>query len=255
MMHQRESNQDMQVSPSTQSQPAVLIDSLQITRGHTEIFGNLSLTIPRGQITGVLGPSGSGKTTLLRAIVGVQRIKGGTVSVLGQPAGSADLRHRIGYATQEASVYPDLTVIQNLHYFARVLGAPQADIDRVIDAVDLHSQTNQGVASLSGGQRSRVSLAIAMLGNPDLLVLDEPTVGLDPILRADLWALFRLLASNGTTLIVSSHVMDEAMRCDRLLLLRDGYLVADTTPANLLADTNQDNPEDAFLALIQRETL
>lgn len=243
------------MQPSPQNPPAVSINGLQIQRGHTKVFNDLDLIIPEGQITGVLGPSGSGKTTLLRAIVGVQRVQSGRVSVLGQPAGNSLLRHRIGYATQEASVYPDLTVIQNLRYFARVLDVPGGEIDRVIEAVDLQSQVNQGVSSLSGGQRSRVSLAIAMLGNPDLLVLDEPTVGLDPILRADLWNLFRRLATRGTTLIVSSHVMDEAMRCDRLLLLRNGHLVADTTPYDLLADSGRDNPEDAFLALIQREEL
>ncbi|MCO5216304.1 MAG: ABC transporter ATP-binding protein [Thermomicrobiales bacterium] len=239
--------------PPTQNNPAVLIDSLRVNRGATKVFTDLNLVIPRGNITGVLGPSGSGKTTLLRAIVGVQRIQGGTVSVLGQPAGNAALRHRIGYATQEASVYPDLTVIQNLHYFAHILNVSRTDVDRVIEAVDLQGQIHQGVSSLSGGQRSRVSLAVAMLGNPDLLVLDEPTVGLDPVLRADLWNLFRELASNGTTLIISSHVMDEAMRCDHLLLLRNGCLVAQTTPAGLLTETEQDNPEDAFLALIRRE--
>lgn len=234
-------------------EPAVVIDDLTVTRGRKMIFSDLSLSIPRGEITGVLGPSGGGKTTLLRSIVGVQRIQGGSVTVLGQHAGSATLRHRVGYATQEASVYRDLTVEQNLRYFARILGVSEDEIKRVIDLVDLHEQTHQGVESLSGGQRSRVSLAIAMLGNPDVLVLDEPTVGLDPVLRADLWELFRSLATNGTTLIISSHVMDEAMRCDRLLLVREGKIIADTTPDALLANTGQDNPEAAFLTLIRRE--
>lgn len=234
-------------------EPAVVIDGLTVTRGRKTIFSDLSLSIPRGEITGVLGPSGGGKTTLLRSIVGVQRIQGGSVTVLGQHAGSAIIRHRVGYATQEASVYRDLTVEQNLRYFARILGVSGDEIMRVIDLVDLREQTHQGVESLSGGQRSRVSLAIAMLGNPEVLVLDEPTVGLDPVLRADLWELFRSLATNGTTLIISSHVMDEAMRCDRLLLVREGTIIADTTPDALLADTGQGNPEAAFLTLIRRK--
>ena len=241
------------LSETILTEAAVVVDGLTVRRGKATVFSNLSLSIPRGEITGVLGPSGGGKTTLLRAIVGVQRIQGGTVTVLGERAGSATIRHRVGYATQEASVYRDLTVEQNLRYFARVLGVSADEVNRVIDLVDLRAQTHQGVESLSGGQRSRVSLAIAMLGNPSVLVLDEPTVGLDPVLRADLWDLFRSLAANGTTLIISSHVMDEAMRCDRLLLVREGEIIADTTPDALLADTGQDNPEAAFLTLIRRE--
>ena len=201
---------------------------------------------------GLLGPSGSGKTTLLRAIVGVQVFAGGTVDVLGHPAGSAVLRDRVGYVTQAASVYDDLTVRQNLKYFCSILGAPKTDVDRVIAETWLGTHANALVGSLSGGQRSRASLAAALLGSPQLLVLDEPTVGLDPVLRVELWTLFRALTKRGTTLIVSSHVMDEATRCDRLVLLREGGIIADTTPDELLTSTNTKDPETAFLALIER---
>lgn len=232
---------------------AVRVAGLQITRGTTKVFDGLDLDIPRGQITGLLGPSGCGKTTLMRAIVGVQKVAGGTVSVLGEPAGSSALRRRVAYDTQAASVYSDLTITQNLSYFARLIGAPRSDVKRVIDQVGLTDQQEQTIDSLSGGQENRVSLAVAMLGSPELIVLDEPTVGLDPVLRAELWQLFRGLADNGATLIVSSHVMDEATRCDRLVLMRSGRIIADTTPARLLEDTGASDAEAAFLALIERD--
>ena len=211
---------------------------------------DLNIQVPRGQVVGLLGPSGSGKSTLMRSIVGAQRIAGGTVTVLGSPAGTPALRRRIGYVTQSPSVYEDLTVAQNLQYFGRVIGAPKSETDRVVQEVDLGPQTKQLVGNLSGGQLSRVSLAVALLGSPELLVLDEPTVGLDPVLRRDLWTLFASLAAGGVSLLVSSHVMDEATRCDRILLLHDGDVLADETPADLLARTKTKDADDAFLALI-----
>lgn len=235
------------------STDAVVVDGLRVRRGRHEVFEALSLRIAQGRITGLLGPSGCGKTTLMRAIVGVQRIQGGSVSVLGDDAGSAALRHRVAYGTQGSAVYADLTVRQNLTYFARVLGVGRDQVDRVIEQVGLASHATRAVAALSGGQANRVSLGVALLGEPELIVLDEPTVGLDPVLRAELWDLFRAIAERGTTLVVSSHVMDEALRCDRLLLMRDGRLVADTTPADLLADTGRADPEQAFLELIARD--
>lgn len=222
-------------------------------RGRRPVFAGLELELDRGRITGLLGPSGCGKTTLIRTIVGVQRIDAGTATVLGEPAGSPSLRRRVAYDTQSASVYPDLTVAQNLRYFAALVRAPWSDIDRVLVQVGLVDRAGQRVSSLSGGQRGRVSLAVAMLGSPELIVLDEPTVGLDPVLRAELWTVFRDLARAGTTLIVSSHVMDEALRCDRLVLLREGRLVADTTPQGLLDETGTTDPDAAFLALIDRD--
>lgn len=232
---------------------AVSVRALRVRRGRTTVFDGLDVEIPRGRITGLLGPSGCGKTTLMRSIVGVQTIASGTVEVLGQPAGGRTLRHRVAYDTQSASVYGDLTIEQNLRYFARLIGAPRSDVARVIAQTGLEGQSAQTVDSLSGGQENRVSLAVAMLGSPDLLVLDEPTVGLDPLLRAELWTVFRELADAGATLIVSSHVMDEALRCDRVLLMRAGRVIADTTPAGFLAETGQSDPDAAFLALVERD--
>ena len=232
--------------------PAIVVHDLHVKRVRIPVLQGLSLAVPSGMIVGLLGPSGSGKTTLMRSIVGVQVVQSGTIEVLGLAAGSAALRHRVAYVTQQASVYDDLTVRQNLAYFRRVLGAPAADVDRVIERTDLASVADRLAGSLSGGQRGRVSLAAALLGEPEVLVLDEPTVGLDPVLRVELWQLFHDLAADGATLLVSSHVMDEAKRCDRLLLMRNGELLADDTVAGVLAFTGTDDIEDAFLRLIDR---
>ena len=235
------------------SAPAVEVSGLHVVRGGREALRDVSFTLPGGGIIGLLGPSGSGKSTLMRCLVGVQRITAGQVEVFGLPAGSPPLRSRLGYVTQSPSVYGDLTVRENLRYFARVLGAPPGDVERVITDVDLAGHADVRVDRLSGGQRARASLATALLDGPELLVLDEPTVGLDPVLRHDLWALFHRIAAAGATLIVSSHVMDEADRCDRLLLLREGALLADETAASLRARTGADDLDEAFLRLV-RET-
>jgi ABC-2 type transport system ATP-binding protein len=229
----------------------VAVGGLTVVRGHVRAVDDVSFTTVPGKVTGLLGPSGSGKTTLMRSIVGVQIITAGTVTVLGHPAGSKELRDRIGYVTQAPSVYDDLTVKENLRFFARVLGADLSEVDRCIDAVDLGDQAEVVLGRLSGGERSRASLAVALLGNPELLVLDEPTVGLDPVLRRDLWAMFHRLADEGTTVLVSSHVMDEADRCDRLLLMRAGRIIADDTPAALRERTHAPDIESAFLALVE----
>jgi len=236
---------------NAQAEPAIAVENLRVLRGGKLVLPEISLQVGRGVVTGLLGPSGSGKTTLIRALVGVQIVAGGDVKVLGRPAGSSELRRRVGYVTQAPSVYGDLTVRENLWYFARVLDAPRERIDEVIATVALQKQADQVVGTLSGGERSRVSLASALLGEPELLVLDEPTVGLDPVLRRDLWDTFHELASEGTTLLVSSHVMDEARRCDELVLLRDGRVVAMTTPDELLHQTGKNDLEDAFLALAE----
>ena len=214
------------------------------------VLDGLDVTIGSG-VTGLLGPSGCGKSTLLRSIVGVQQVAGGDVRVLGEPAGSAPLRRRIGYVTQEPSVYDDLTVTENLRFFARVLGCADSEVDKAIDAVDLRSHANAQVRRLSGGQRSRASLAVALLDSPDLLVLDEPTVGLDPVLRRDLWVLFHKLADDGAAVLVSSHVMDEAERCDHLLLMREGAILAHDTPAAIKERAGTDDIEAAFLKLVE----
>jgi ABC-2 type transport system ATP-binding protein len=234
------------------SDAAIDIRGLQVRRGKHEVLHSLDVRVPRGSLVGLLGPSGCGKSTLMRSIVGVQRAVKGTVTVLGTTAGEPTLRHRVGYMTQEVSLYDDLTVRQNVAYFRSILGSDPADVDRVIEATDLTAQAHQLVGSLSGGQRSRASLAGALLGSPELLVLDEPTVGLDPVLRVELWTIFRRLAEQGTTLLVSSHVMDEATRCDRLLLMREGRILADDTLDGLLAETGADDAEGAFLTLIRR---
>jgi ABC-2 type transport system ATP-binding protein len=233
---------------------AIRIDRLRIIRSRAVVVDDLSCSVSRGSVTGLLGPSGSGKTTLIRAIAGVQRIAGGEIEVLGEPAGTKGLRSRVGYMTQASSVYDDLTVRENLRFFARILDAPRDAVERVIDAVSLRAERDRVVSHLSGGQRTRVSLAAALIGRPDVLLLDEPTVGLDPVLRRDLWHLFHeVAAKDGATLLVSSHVMDEADRCDALLLLRAGRLLARGTPDELRARTGADDLEEAFLHLVEEQ--
>jgi ABC-2 type transport system ATP-binding protein len=227
------------------------VRDLVVERGRRVVLRGISCVVPAGSVTGLLGPSGSGKTTLMRAIVGVQIVKSGSVTVLGEPAGSASLRRRVGYVTQAPSVYADLSVRENARYFAALLGLGAAEADRAVADVGLKDAAGQLVGNLSGGQRSRASLACAMIGAPELLVLDEPTVGQDPVLRADLWAQFHQLAAAGTTLLVSSHVMDEAQRCERLLLIRDGALIGDDTPAAIRELAGTDDLEEAFLRLIR----
>ncbi|GAB2785213.1 ABC transporter ATP-binding protein [Streptomyces daliensis] len=244
--------------------PAVHAAALTVVRGARTVIDDLAFDIPRGTVTGLLGPSGCGKSTLMRAIVGTQAKVTGTLDVLGSPAGSRTLRSRVGYVTQDPSVYGDLTARQNLDYYAAVLGVPRqeraAQVERALADVDLTSHADSLTDNLSGGQRSRVSLAVALLGSPELLVLDEPTVGLDPVLRRDLWNLFHRLATaggdgtrgsgRGTTLLISSHVMDEADRCQNLLLMREGRLLADGSPEALRTRTGTGSIEEAFLHLV-----
>ncbi|WTT05967.1 ABC transporter ATP-binding protein [Streptomyces sp. NBC_00090] len=243
---------------TTADAAAITAQALTTVRGDRTVLRGLDFTVPPGRITGLLGPSGCGKTTLMRAIVGTQAKVGGTLQVLGRPAGDPALRSRIGYVTQAPSVYDDLTVRQNLDYFAAVLLPGRAlrhdrrtAVDRAITDVDLASHADSLAGRLSGGQRSRVSLAVALLGTPELLVLDEPTVGLDPVLRRDLWNLFHQIAADrGTTLLVSSHVMDEAERCHRLLLMREGEILAEDTPEALRRRNDTATVEEAFLRLV-----
>ncbi|WP_432043705.1 ABC transporter ATP-binding protein [Streptomyces cadmiisoli] len=242
--------------------PAIHAERLTVTRGTRTVLRGLDFAVPRGRITGLLGPSGCGKSTLMRAIVGTQAKVTGTLDVLGSPAGHASLRTRIGYVTQAPSVYDDLTVRQNLDYFAAILdpGRSAADrrhehVTRAIADVALTGHAGSLAGNLSGGQRSRVSLAVALLGAPELLVLDEPTVGLDPVLRRDLWQLFHdIAAGRGATLLISSHVMDEAERCHRLLLMREGEILAEDTPDALRTRTGAETVEAAFLHLVDEAT-
>ncbi|MGW7317200.1 ABC transporter ATP-binding protein [Streptomyces sp. NPDC054854] len=234
--------------------PAVSVYGLQVLRGRHLVLRDITFTAPRGTIVGLLGPSGCGKTTLLRAVMGIQAATAGHVQVLGFPAGAPPLSTRVGYVTQAPSVYADLTVLENLRYFSAALGMRgwrrENAVVRVVKEVDLAEYADKPVARLSGGQYSRVSLAVALLGTPDLLVMDEPTVGLDPMVRRELWAVFKRLAQAGTTLLVSSHVMDEADRCDRLLLMRQGRLLASAARSDLLHHTGCGNVEEAFMHLV-----
>ena len=233
-------------------QAAVIVRDLRVVRKRRVALDGISLVVAAGTVTGLLGPSGSGKTTLMRSLVGVQRVTNGEVTIFGAAAGSASLRSMVGYVTQTPSVYADLTVAENLDYFARILRASPLRVAAVVVETDLGDQKRRLVRDLSGGERARVSLATALLNEPRLLVLDEPTVGLDPVLRRDLWALFHRLAAAGTTLFVSSHVMDEAAHCDDLVLLRDGNVVYQGSPDALRRETGQHDLNDAFLALIER---
>jgi ABC-2 type transport system ATP-binding protein len=233
------------------SEPAIGVRGLRVERGGNPVLRDVSIEIAAGKVTGLLGPSGSGKTTLMRAIVGVQVVERGEIEVLGRPAGTPELRRRVAYVTQAPSLYFDLTVRENLAYFASVLGLAAGRVDEAIGTVDLVEQADQVVRTLSGGERARASLATALLGEPELLVLDEPTVGLDPVLRRDLWRTFHHLADAGVTLLVSSHVMDEADRCDYLLLMRNGLIVATGSPEELRERTHQRDLEGAFLAIAE----
>jgi ABC-2 type transport system ATP-binding protein len=228
---------------------AVKIRDLEVRRGNRLILPGISLELTGGVVTGLLGPSGCGKTTLLRAIVGVQIVTGGEIQVLGRSAGAPELRRLVAYMTQQPSVYNDLTVRENLGYYARVLDASHQEVDEVLDRLDLADRATQLVSRLSGGERSRCSLGVALLGHPQLLILDEPTVGLDPVLRRELWDTFHDLASGGVTLIVSTHVMDEADRCDDLVLMREGTVVARGSPSDLRRRTETKEIEAAFMKL------
>jgi ABC-2 type transport system ATP-binding protein len=232
---------------------AVEVAGLSVARRGRQVLHELGFGVPAGQVTGLLGPSGCGKSTLMRAIVGVQRITAGEVTVLGRPAGSPALRSPIGYVTQAPSVYGDLSVGENLRFFGSVLGVGERRVDECLELVALADRRDSVVDELSGGQRSRVSLAVALLGQPELIVLDEPTVGLDPVLRMQLWQTFHELADDGAAVFVSSHVMDEAMRCDRLLLMREGRIIADDSPSGLLAQTGAEDIEQAFLQLVEED--
>jgi ABC-2 type transport system ATP-binding protein len=229
---------------------AIEITGLRVRRGGNLVLPDLSLSVEAGETTGLLGPSGCGKTTLLRAIVGVQIVEDGRVTVLGEPAGSAPLRSRVAYVTQAPSVYPDLSVRENLRFFARILGVGRERIEQAIETVRLGELADRVVRDTSGGQRARVSLATALLGDPDVLILDEPTVGVDPVLRAELWRAFDSLAAAGKALMVSSHVMDEAANCGRLALMREGRLLAVASPDEILERTGAPDLTEAFLSLI-----
>ena len=234
-------------------EPSAELHDVSVTLGAVKALRTVRMTIPKGVIVGFLGPSGAGKTTLMRVLAGRQNVQHGKAIVLGQPAGSARLRGHIGYMPQSPAVYQDLTVLENLAYFAAMIGTDKKQIDNLIHQVDLAAQKRQLAGKLSGGQKARLSLAIALLGKPELLILDEPTVGVDPVLRQKLWEHFRRLANNGASLLVSSHVMDEASHCDDLLLIRSGRLLAHGTPRMLCNQTATNTVEEAFLRLVEQQ--
>ena len=233
--------------------PAIQLDDLRIDRGGRNVIDTVSLSIQAGIITGLLGPSGCGKTTLMRALVGAQKITSGSAVVFDQPAGARSLRRRIGYVTQSPSIYPDLTTVENVRYFARLYGVSKDRVREVIDAVGLANKKTELAGNLSGGQKGRVSLACALVCDPDLLILDEPTVGLDPVLRVELWEQFAALADRGKTLLISSHAMDEARNCAQLILMREGAILAHAAPSEIMHQTDCRDLESAFLSLIRDE--
>lgn len=237
------------------SEAAIQIRNLTVVLGKKyKALKDVSVDLPEGKIIGFIGPSGAGKTTLIRTIVGRQKIAKGHVTIFGQPAGSATLRSQLSYMTQEVSVYADLTVEENLRYFATMAGnygkRSRAVTSELLKTVDMSDKAKNLASSLSGGQKQRLSLAVALIGYPKLMVLDEPTVGLDPLLRERLWELFRRIAAQGTTLIVSSHVMEEAERCDDLLLVRNGEIIAHDSPQAICERTGSKTVEESFLKLV-----
>jgi ABC-2 type transport system ATP-binding protein len=236
--------------------PAIQVEDLSvILPGHFRALTGVTLGLEKGHIIGLIGPSGAGKTTLMRVLVGRQRLTSGRVTILGLAAGSPKLRSKVSYMTQAPSVYPDLTVEQNLQYFAAMLGLRGSEcrdrVGEIARTVDMTAQLGQLASKLSGGQKQRVSLAIALIGRPDIMVLDEPTVGLDPVLRQELWALFRRLCSTGATLVISSHALDEAEHCDDIVLIRQGAVLAHASPGELRRSTHTASVEGSFLKLVQ----
>jgi ABC-2 type transport system ATP-binding protein len=229
-----------------------LVDVVK-TFGDAVAVDHIDLEVVSGEFLSLLGPSGCGKTTLMRTVVGNQKITAGSATVLGQAAGAKSLRRRIGYVTQSPSIYRDLTTVENVRYFAALYGIGMQRVHEVVEAVGLTGQKTDVAGNLSGGQQGRVSLACALVCDPDLLILDEPTVGLDPLLRVELWEQFVDMADRGKTLLISSHAMDEARQCAELILMRDGAILAHAEPDAILRQTNCADLEEAFVALVRSE--
>ena len=227
---------------------AVEVDGVVKRFGSLRALDGATLRIRRGEVYGLLGPNGAGKTTLIRALVGLVIPDGGTVTVLGRRAPNLDVLARIGYMTQQAALYPDLSAEENVRFFGAIHGRENG-VREALEFVELWDRRTSVVSTLSGGMRTRCSLACALVHKPDLLLLDEPTVGVDPQLRVQLWDGFRKMAAGGTAIVVSSHVMDEAERCDRLGLIRFGKLLAEGTVAEIKSRAGVDRLEDAFLKL------
>jgi ABC-2 type transport system ATP-binding protein len=230
---------------------AVDVDNVVKSFGTMRALDGVTLRVKAGEIYGLLGPNGAGKTTLIRAIVGLIAPDSGTVTVLGSRMPNLDILGSVGYMTQGAALYPDISVEENLRFFAAISGA-DSNVDEVLKVVELDQRRKSVVATLSGGMRQRCSLACALVHRPRLLLLDEPTVGVDPQLRVQFWEHFREMAAAGTTILVSSHVMDEAERCQRLGLIRFGKLLGEGSPNEVRAAAGTNNLEEAFLKLSGR---
>lgn len=230
---------------------ALRVEGLKIVRQNKKILSDISFSVKKGQIIGLFGPSGAGKTTLIRSIIGLQNFHHGQITVIGLPAGSLALRSQLGYMSQNEGFYTDLTVQENLEFFASILNAAQKQVSALLSELKLSDYRHQLVENLSGGQQARVSLAIALLGSPQMLFLDEPTVGLDPVLRRDLWDYFRQLAGNGVTMLISSHVMEEAANCDEVLLLRRGRILDYGPVGQLLKQAGAKTMDEAFLKIVE----
>lgn len=235
------------------SEQAYAVDVKNVSRsfGSFKALNGVNLRVREGEIYGLLGPNGAGKTTLIRLIVGLLQAQGGTVTVLGQRMPDVAVLRKVGYMTQQAALYPGLSVEENVRFFAAINGAEDGVKD-ALDLVQLYDRRKSVVSELSGGMRQRCSLACALVHKPRLLLLDEPTVGIDPQLRVQFWDDFRRMAQNGTTLVVSSHVMDEADRCQRLGLIQYGRLLEEGSPAEIRSKTGAQNLEEAFLKLAGR---
>ena len=231
---------------------AVDIQDVSKSFGAYKALNGVTLRVRRGEIYGLLGPNGAGKTTLIRLICGLLEANAGTVTMLGQRMPNVAVLRQVGYMTQQAALYPGLSVEENVAFFAAINGA-DAGVKAALELVQLYDRRKSVVATLSGGMRQRCSLACALVHRPELLLLDEPTVGIDPQLRVQFWESFRRMAAGGTTIIVSSHVMDEADRCQRLGLIQYGRLLAEGTPAEIRSQGGSQNLEEAFLALAGRK--
>jgi len=225
--------------------------NLQVSFGKNTVLKNINLTVKKGEILGLLGPSGSGKTTLVKAFIGMNKAEIGSVTVLGEKMPSLKIIPNIGYMAQSDALYDDLSGIDNLLFFGELYGLRGKNAKErameLLTLVELHPYYKKAVKNYSGGMKRRLSLAIALMHKPELLILDEPTVGIDPILRKSFWEEFERIRKEGCTIIVTTHVMDEAYKCDRLALIREGEIIAEGSPANLITSSGGSNIEDAFL--------
>lgn len=239
------------------SEAMVIISQLVKQFGKLRAVDNLSLTINKGETFGLIGPNGSGKTTLIRMLVGLMRPTNGTITIMGERMPSAKVAQTLGYMTQLSALYLDLTAKENMQFFCNIYGLRGKEQSRriaeMLEMVDLADRANDVVGTFSGGMRQRLSLACALVHQPRLALLDEPTVGVDPELRRLFWDYFALLNHEVVTLIVSTHHLDEASRCTRLGLMRLGALLARDTPQELLRQSGKDNMEDAFLYFASRQ--